>query len=341
VRAGYGPAGRLRPAVRGWQGRARPWGASRCGLSRPGLPVLPPAARAVRARTVPGLRAAGRGSPRWAGLGAAHRPVCARAWRGPRAARCLAAAGRVAAVSSRAAVAGRGMGLPVRRAVATPCRLVRAPPCRLVRAPPRGLVRAAIGAAPRGLIRARNRRRTVLWCLLAGHLRRNRAVWQLAARTGARGPAVLQVRIAHGASVFLLGARHGAVRHFSWPRRLVTRPRDGCPHLGCSPGYPHGSRGGANPGPGPAARPGRRPRDIKTGHAGAYRMPRFAVPAAGRYPYLTSMSIGMPTEPRATRGRVAAGAADSLAAGLAQGAGPEQVPQMKAYDCAHFQPQGR
>jgi hypothetical protein len=38
---------------------------------------------------------------------------------------------------------------------------------------------------------------------------------------------------------------------------------------------------------------------------------------------------------------VAAGAADSLAAGLALGAGPEQVPQMKAYDCAHFQPQGR
>jgi hypothetical protein len=93
--------------------------------------------------------------------------------------------------------------------------------------------------------------------------------------------------------------------------------------------------------PGPEASPGRPPRETRTGHAGAYRTLRFAVPAAGRYPYLTSMSISMPTEPRATRGRVAAGAADSLAAGLAQGAGPEQVPQIKAYDCAHFQSQGR
>lgn len=277
MRAGCGPAGRLRPAVRGWQGRTRPWGASRCGLSRPGLRALPPAAHAVRARTVPGLRAAGRGSPRRAGLGAANRPVCARAWRGRRAARCLAAAGCVAAVKSRAAVALRSMGLSVRRAVATPCRLVRTPP--------RGLVRAAIGAAPRGLIRARNRRRTVLWCLLAGHLRRNRAVWQLAARTGARGPAVLQIRIAHGASVFLLGAQHGAVRHFSWPRRRVTRPRDGCPHLGCSPGYPHGSRGGATSGPGRRPAPGGRP--ARPGRATPGRIARFALPSPPQAGILT------------------------------------------------------
>ena len=53
------------------------------------------------------------------------------------------------------------------------------------------------------------------------------------------------------------------------------------------------------------------------------------------------MRISMPAVPRSAVDRAAADAADSLAAGLAQGAGPEQVPQMKAYDCAHFQPQGR
>ena len=54
------------------------------------------------------------------------------------------------------------------------------------------------------------------------------------------------------------------------------------------------------------------------------------------------MRISMPAVPRSAVDRAAADAADSLAAGLAQGAGPrKQVPQMKAYDCAHFQPQGR
>jgi len=304
VWASCGPAGRLGSAVRGWlgrYGRARPRCASRCGLSRCRLPVLPPAAHAVRTRTGAGLRTVPRGRPACPGRGAAHRPVRAGAWRGPRATRCLAAARSLTAGGSRPAVALRSMGGPVRRAAAAPCGLIRAPP--------RGLIRAAIGATPRGLIRARNRRRTVPWCLFSGRLRRNRAVSQLGARVAARGQAVLQIRIAHPASVFLLGAPHGAVRHFSWLRRLVTRPRDGCPHLGCSPGYPHESRDDASgsrlragawrPASGPADRPPggghptrpRRPR-------GAYRMLHFAVPGAGRYPYLTSMSIGMPVVPR-------------------------------------------
>src|SRR5580700_4824248 len=123
----------------------------------------------------------------------------------------------------RAAVAGGCVGRPVRRAVAAPrglvgaapCGLVRAAPRGLVRAPPRGLVPAApcglvgappcglIRAAPRGVVRPRNRRRTVPWGLFAGHLRRIWAVWQPGARTATRGPPVLQIRIAHGASVFL------------------------------------------------------------------------------------------------------------------------------------------
>jgi len=65
----------------------------------------------------------------------------------------------------------------------------------------------------------------------------------------------------------------------------------------------------------------RSPLGNKAGHAAAYRMLRFAVPGAGRYPYQTSMCISMPSVPRSAWGRVAAGAADSLAAGLAQGAG--------------------
>ena len=95
----------------------------------------------------------------------------------------------------RAPLPGRGVARRGRRAVAAPRAFVRAAPCSFVR--------------------ARNRRRKVPWCLLAGYLRRNGAVWQPGARTAARGPAVLQIRIAHGASVFLPRAPHGAVRHFS------------------------------------------------------------------------------------------------------------------------------
>ena len=339
VRAGGGPAGRLRSALLGRYGRARPRGASRRGLSGCGLPVLP-AAHAVRT-TGPGLSTAGPRRPAGTWLGAARRPVRAGAWRGPRAIRRLAtgrlATGRLATArrwaateprtaGSRAAVARRGVGRPVRRAVAAPARLIRTPP--------RGLVRAAIGTAPRGLIGARNRRRTVPWCLLAGRLRRNRAVSQVGAGTAARGPAVLQIRRAHPASVFLLRAPHGAVRYFSCHTRLVTRSRDGCPHLGCSPGYPHESRAAAprprpaptparraTPAPGPTPAPPRthlapapagpmacpgpvgQPRaavthEAQAGHMAAYRMLRFAVPGAGRYPYLTSMSISMPRVPR-------------------------------------------
>jgi hypothetical protein len=155
--AGGGPAGRLSSAVLRRYGCAWPRGASRCGLSGRGLPVLPVAAHAVRT-TGPGLRTAGPRKPAGTRLGAAHRPVRAGARRGPRAIWRLAAARRWATAEpctagSRAAVARRGVGRPVRRFVAAPARLIRTPPC--------GLVRAAIGAAPRGLIRARNRRRTV------------------------------------------------------------------------------------------------------------------------------------------------------------------------------------
>src|SRR5947208_8489476 len=56
-------------------------------------------------------------------------------------------------------------------------------------------------------------------------------------------------------------------------------------------------------GPMTSLRPGGQPRAAVThaaqaGHVGAYRMLRFAVPGAGRYPYLTSMSISMPAVPR-------------------------------------------
>src|SRR5437667_10518607 len=59
------------------------------------------------------------------------------------------------------------------------------------------------------------------------------------------------------------------------------------------------------PQPGLGGNHGRRLPRSQTGHAGAYRMLRFAVPGAGRYPYLTSMSISMPTVPRSASGRVA------------------------------------
>src|SRR5215470_11949322 len=118
------------------------------------------------------------------------------------------------------------------------------------------------------------------------------------------------------------------------PRMGASLPRLG-PQLATAPAGPMAC-------PGPAGQPRAAvTHEARAGHVGAYRMLRFAVPGAGRYPYLTSMSISMPAVPRSEWGRVAAGAADSLAAGLAQGAGPEQVPQMKAYDCAHIQPQGR
>src|SRR5689334_7674600 len=99
------------------------------------------------------------------------------------------------------------------------------------------------------------------------------------------------------------------------PGAWLPAPRNGCPHLGCSRGYPHESRDdaprpGPRPGPprtpaGPMASlgPGGQPRpavthEAPTGHVAAYRMLRFAVPGAGRYPYLTSMSISMPAAPR-------------------------------------------
>ena len=54
------------------------------------------------------------------------------------------------------------------------------------------------------------------------------------------------------------------------------------------------------------------------------------------------MCISMPAVPAQRGGYAAAGAADSLARSIAQGAGHGSGPTtMKAYDCAHFQPQGR
>ena len=131
----------------------------------------------------------------------------------------------------------------------------------------------------------------------------------------------------------LLRASHSAVRHFPRPGTREHGPRAGRSY----PAYPSGY---GTPDRRSSPTTAARRRDL-AGHDGAYRMLHFAVLRAGRYSYETSMRISMPAVPRSAVGRVAAGAADSLAAGLAQGAGPEQVPQMKAYDCAHIQPQGR
>jgi hypothetical protein len=75
------------------------------------------------------------------------------------------------------------------------------------------------------------------------------------------------------------------------PRLGALRPRLG-PQLATAPGRADG-----------LPRAGGQPRaavthEAQAGHVGAYRMLRFAVPGAGRYPYLTSMSISMPAVPR-------------------------------------------
>jgi hypothetical protein len=75
------------------------------------------------------------------------------------------------------------------------------------------------------------------------------------------------------------------------PAPGAPRPRLG-PQLATAPGRADG-----------LPRAGGQPRaavthEAQAGHVGAYRMLRFAVPGAGRYPYLTSMSISMPAVPR-------------------------------------------
>src|SRR5689334_16762719 len=74
------------------------------------------------------------------------------------------------------------------------------------------------------------------------------------------------------------------------PAPGAARPRLG-PQLATAPGRADG-----------LPRAGGQPRaavthEAQAGHVGAYRMLRFAVPGAGRYPYLTSMSISMPAVP--------------------------------------------
>ena len=110
--------------------------------------------------------------------------------------------------------------------------------------------------------------------VLIRNFRRDRPRRQFSARTATRGPAVQQIRKAHGASVSFYGLRKARSGIFPSPHTpshaavqvVRTRP----------PAQGHARRAG----------PG--------GHDGAYCMLHFAVLGAGRYPYLTSMGTSMP-----------------------------------------------
>ena len=330
LRAGRRPAGRLR-SLSGAAGPVRARPATGCFPERTGQGTACRCCPPLLMRCEPGLpdrasvlpAAAGPGGP-WPGLGAAHRPVRAGACRGPRATGCRAAAGAWAAAGAGllpglgccrgqgcCRIPGPGRRCPARRRQAGPscrCRATRPRPRRATRPRPRRGPRRATRPHPRWDPRRATRPHPRPEPAADGTLVPPRRAspqeqGRLApgARTAARWPAVLQIRIAHSASVFLLAAPHGAVRHFSLPGHPVTRSRDGCPHLGCSPGYPRAARDDARPGHrrwAGQATGGGHPSEGLAGHAGAYRMLRFAVTGVGRYPYLTSMSISMPAVPR-------------------------------------------
>ena len=114
---------------------------------------------------------------------------------------------------------------------------------------------------------------------LIRHVRRDRARRQLSTRAAARRPAVLQPRNAHHASVSFYGLRIARSGIFPSPDP-PARPWAGCPYLEYPPGHGRPARRGA-----------------QDGHDGPFCMLHFAVLGAGRYPYLTSMCIGMPACP--------------------------------------------
>jgi len=137
------------------------------------------------------------------GTGARPNPVRAGAWPLPRAG--VAGSAHVTAVGP---ASGREAG------VASASRAART------------AVRRAVGrvAPPAGRIRARNRRRTVAHRLLAVRLRRSRATWRVGTRPVARGTAVLQIRIAHLASVSFYGLRIARSGIFPRPGTCVPLP---------------------------------------------------------------------------------------------------------------------
>src|SRR6516225_10166989 len=80
----------------------------------------------------------------------------------------------------------------------------------------------------------------------------------------------------------------------TWGVRPDTLMSHGPPHPGLAP-----APAGPMACPGPVGQPRAAvTHEAQAGHMAAYRMLRFAVPGAGRYPYLTSMSISMPRVPR-------------------------------------------
>ena len=189
--------------------RGRPRAASRGGPGR--LPRLIPGAAAVRAggavpadrissrrgtgRPATAANRPGTGATCWPGTGARPGPVGTSAWRLPWP-----------------AVAWPGRPTVARPTVAAIARAVHL---------------TAVGRAvapPPGRIRARNRRRTVAHRLLAVRLRRNRATRGLGPLI-ARGPAVLQIRIAHPASVSFYGLRIARSGIFPRPGRCLAWPR--------------------------------------------------------------------------------------------------------------------
>jgi hypothetical protein len=79
---------------------------------------------------------------------------------------------------------------------------------------------------------------------------------------------------------------------------------------------------------------------VRAVRAGLARL-ALTVIGCGRYPSQASMRISMPAVPAQRGWSRGSRCGDTLAWTIIRRGPKDQVPYVKAYDCAHFQPQGR